>query len=94
MELLVVLSDIRRADVVVTFANDLGEVGWSIKLASVKRSLIAVDNFLDTTDTRVEDVTIEGETVRSSVGVGRDSSAETIEVDLLITIVELQDIAY
>ena len=94
VELLVHLSDLRKGNIVVAFADDVGEVGRSVKLAAVKGSLVAISNFLDTVDTRIENIAIKSEAVRASVGVGRDGSAEAVEIDLFVAIIELQDIAY
>jgi len=85
---------LREGNIVVAFADDVGEVGRSVKLAAVKGSLVAIGNFLDTVDTRIENIAIKSEAVRASVGVGRDGSAEAVEVDLFVAIIELQDIAY
>ena len=42
----------------------------------------------------VEDVAVHGETVRGSVVIRRHCTAEAIELDLLIGVVELQDRSY
>ena len=47
------------------------------------------DDLFDAVDTWVEDVTIEGETVGSPVCVRWHSAAKTVQVDLLVAIVEL-----
>ena len=51
------------------------------------------DDLVDAIDPWVEDVTIEGETVGSPVCVRWHSAAKTVQVDLFVAIVELQDIA-
>ena len=50
------------------------------------------DNFVDTVDSRIEDVSIQGEAMWSSVVNRRDLTAKAIQVDHLIAIVELHDV--
>lgn len=51
------------------------------------------DDLVDAVDAWVEDVTIKSETVGRSVSVRWHSAAKTVQVDLLVAIVELQDVA-
>ena len=51
------------------------------------------DDLVDAIDAWVEDVTIKSEAMRRSVCVGWHSAAKTVQVDLLVAIVELQDVA-
>ena len=55
--------------------------------------MIALDDLLDSIDTWVEDVTIHGEAVGTSTVIGRDCATKTIQIDHLVTVVELEDIA-
>ena len=65
----------------------------TIRFAVVKGALVTIDNCRDAIDSRVEDVAVEGEAVRSSVAVRRHSATETIQVDHLVLVVELEDVA-
>ena len=87
------LGDLSRFDIVIGFINDFGEVSRAIQLAVSEGLLIALHDLLNTINTRVEDVAIEGEAVGTSVIIGRDRATKPIQVDQLITIVELEDIA-
>ena len=51
------------------------------------------DDFLHSVDSRVEDVAVEGEAVGGPIRVGRDGATEAIQIDLLVAIVELEDVA-
>jgi len=51
------------------------------------------DDLVDAVDAWVEDVSIKSEAVGRPVSVGWHSAAKTVQVDLLVAIVELQDIA-
>ena len=55
--------------------------------------MIALDDFLDSIDTWVEDITIESEAVGTSVIIGRDCATKPIQVDHLVTVIELEDVA-
>ena len=93
VELLVHLIDWLACNVLIHFVDDLGEVGRSVQLAVANGTLVAIDYFLDAVDTRVEDVTVEGEAVRASVHVGRNGATESVQVDLLVGVVELEDVS-
>ena len=51
------------------------------------------DDLRNTVYTRVKDITIESETVRSTVVVWRDCAAKTVQVDHLVTVIELENVA-
>ena len=87
------LSDLERFDVVIGFINDIGEVSWAVQLAVGKGLLIALNDLLDTIDTWVEDITIECEAVGASVIIRWDGATKSIQVDHLVTVVELKDVA-
>ena len=52
------------------------------------------DDFSNTVYSWIEDITIESETVRSTIVVGRDRAAKTVQVDHLIGVVELKNVSY
>ena len=87
------LSDLERFDVVIGFINDIGEVSRAVQLAVSEGLLIALNDLLDTIDTWVEDITIECEAVGASVIIRWDGAAKSIQVDHLVTVVELEDVA-
>jgi len=78
------LRDFLRLNVTVDLVDDLGEIGRSVQLAVRQGPLIAVDNLLDPVDTWVENVAVHRETVRRTISVRWDGTAETVEVDLLV----------
>ena len=51
------------------------------------------DDFSDTVYSWIEDITIKSETVRSTIVVGWDRAAKTVQVDHLICVVELKDVS-
>ena len=51
------------------------------------------NNLWNTVYTRIKDITIESEAVRSSVVVGWDRAAEPVQVDHLVTVVELENVS-
>ena len=55
--------------------------------------MIALNDLLDSIDTWVEDVTIHCEAMGTSTVIWRDCATKTIQVDHLVTVVELEDIA-
>ena len=48
---------------------------------------------MDAVDTRIENISIQGEAVRATIVIRRDGSTEAIQIDLLVSVVELEDIA-
>jgi len=52
-----------------------------------------VDHLVEAVDSGIEDVSIESEAVRGSIVVGWDGSSKAIEVDVLVSVVELKDVA-
>ena len=93
VELLVHLVDWLACDVLIHFVEDLGKVGRSVKLAVANGTLVAIDNLLDAIDARVEDVTVEGEAVGASIHIGWNGATEPVQIDLLVGVVELEDVA-
>ena len=51
------------------------------------------DDFGDTVYSWIEDITIESEAVRSTIVVGWNRAAKTVQVDHLIGVVELKDVS-
>ena len=84
VELLVILIDLLRSDVLVDLVDDFSEVGRSIQLAIVDSALVALNDFVDAVDTWVEDITVEGETVTATVSVRRNRATKSVQVDLLV----------
>ena len=87
------LGDLERFDVVIGFINDISEVSRAVQLAVSECLLIALNDLLDTIDTWIEDITIECEAVRASIIIRWDRTAKSIQVDHLVTVVELEDVA-
>ena len=50
------------------------------------------DDLRNTVYTRVKDITVESKAVRSSITVGWDRTAEAVQVDHLVAVVELKDV--
>ena len=92
VELLVHLVDWLACDVLIHFIDDLGEVGRPVQLAVANCTLVAIDHLLDAIDTRVENVTVEGEAVGASVRIGWNGATEPVQIDLLVGVVELEDV--
>ena len=63
VELLIHLGDLVRFDIAIDLINDIGEVSRAVQLAAIESTLIALYDLLDTIDTWVEDVAVEGEAV-------------------------------
>lgn len=59
----------------------------------MKGALVASCNFFNAVDSWVEDIAVEGEAVRSTIHVRWDGTSETVKVDHLVSVVELQDVA-
>ena len=93
VELLVHLSHTVGLHEIVDFINDLSEVSRSIEIALLNGVLVVCDNLLNAIDTWVENVTVQGETVATTVGIGWNSSSKAIQVYLLVAVVELEDVA-
>ncbi len=68
----------------VDFIEDVTKMGWAIQFTVVECLLVAVNHTLNTVDSRVENIAVQGKTVRCTVDVGWDSSTESIQVDHLV----------
>ena len=53
--------------------------------------LVSKSDAFEAIDSWIEDVTVHGEAMRGSVIVGSDRATEAIQLDLLVSIVELKD---
>lgn len=93
VELLVILADVSLLGHAVELIKDLREVGRPVQVDVLNGFLVVFNNFWDPVDPRIEDVAIEGEAVRCTVTVGWDCGAEPIQVDVLVRVVKLQDVA-
>lgn len=94
MELLVHLGHLVCKHVVVDLVKDFSEISGAIQFAVLDGTLVAVNHFGDAIHTRIEDVTVESKTMRATLDIGGNCAAETIQIDLLVTVVELQDITH
>lgn len=83
-----------RLHVIVHLGKDFREVSRAIEATLVESILVALDHTLHSVHARVEDITVQGEAVRGTVRVGRDRATEAVQVDLLVRIIELQDVAH
>ena len=63
-----------------------------IEFSIVKSLLVALNDAFDPANPWVENVAIEGETVRSPIDIGRDCASKTIQVDHLVRVVELENV--
>ena len=52
------------------------------------------DHFLNTIDARVEYITVQGKAVGCTSRVGWDCATKAVKINLLVTVVELKDVAY
>ena len=93
VELLVLLIHRLARNVLVHLIDDLSEVGGSVELAVLEGSLVALHHFLNAVDARIEDISIEREAVRTPIRVGWDGAPKPVQVDLLVRVIELQDVA-
>jgi hypothetical protein len=73
--------------------QDFREVGWAVKIGVLNCMLVGADDFLKAIDLGVEDVSVQGEAVRSPLTVGWDSATETIKRNLFVRVVKLEDFA-
>ena len=78
---------------IVIFFKYLREMCRSIKLDRLQRLFVMLDNLVNSIYSRVKDIAIESETVRSSLVVGWDCAAESVQVDHLVAVVELKNVS-
>ena len=93
VELLVVLVHLLRLDMAAYLRQDLVEMSRSVELDIVQGALVRVDHFLHTIDTWVKDITVQGKAVRCAAVVWGHGTTKAIQVDLLIAVVELENVA-
>ena len=92
MELLIHLIDLSCGHLIVDFIEDFVEVGWTVQVAVLKGLLVVADYLCDTIHSWVENVSIECKAVRRALRVGGYGPAKTVEIDHLVTVVELEDV--
>ena len=83
-----------RHDMVVDLSEDFAEVSRSVEAALLQSILIALDHTLNPGNAGIEDISVQGEAVRRTVGVGRDCATEAVEVDHLVSVIELENVAH
>jgi len=93
VELLSVLAHRLSLSIVINGLEDLREVSWPVKIDVLDGILVAVDHLVEAVDSGIEDISIESEAMRGSIVVGWDGSAEAIQIDVLVSVVELKDVA-
>ena len=69
-------------------------MGGAVERAGVEGVLVALDHLLEAVNSWVEDVTIQGEAVGCALSVRGYGTTKTIERDLLVSVVVLQDITH
>ena len=80
-------------DMSADFVQDFRKVSRSVELRLLKSVLVGLRHTLDALDARIEDVAVQREAVRGASVVGWDSTTKAIEVDQLIGVVELKNVA-
>lgn len=93
VELLVILSDCLWFDHLVELTNNWTEVRRAIQLHILQSFNIVCFNFLKTVDPGIEDISIEGKTVRCVIprlNVG----TKAVEADLFIRVVILEYVTH
>ena len=93
MELLIHLRNLGRFHTSDSLVDDVSEVRWSVKLAVADGLAVLSYNGLDAVDPRIEDITIQGEAVGSTLCIRWNCGSVAIQIDHLITVVELKDVA-
>jgi len=93
MEDLVVIGHICRLRLVVKFAQDLVEVSRSIEVDSLQSIAVILDDLLDSIDSWVENVTVQGEAVWGFLIYRWNVASKAIKIDHLVRVVELEDIS-
>lgn len=93
MELLIVLGHLLLFNHKVEFLHDWAEIGWSIELWILESFHVILFDFFQAIDSWIEDVTVEGETVRS-LRLRRNHGTKAVKIYHLVGIVVLQDTTY
>ena len=81
-------------DVAAHLVEDLGEVGRSVQLGLLESILVRLHNTLNTIDAGIKDITVQSEAVSGTCSVRRNGAAEAVQVDHLVCVVELEDVAH
>ena len=92
MEDLVVIGHIRCLSLIVELVQDLIKVSWSIKVDSLERIAIVLDGFLNTVDSWVENVSVQGEAMGCLIRYRWDVTSKAIQIDHFVSVVELEDV--
>lgn len=71
------------------------EMSWTVQVDIVVADavLVVLDHIVQIVYTWIKNVAIHGEAVRSALTVGRDTTTEAEQVDLLVRVVVLEDAA-
>ena len=67
------------------------EIGRSVQIHVVQGVLVSLYHSFEAIDSRIRNVSIEGEAVVALLLIGRDLCTETKDWDLLVSVVVLQD---
>jgi hypothetical protein len=81
-------------NVVIHLVQNWSEMGRAIQINMLQTVLVVGNHFVEPINARVKDVAIHGKAVRSSLTVRRNCTAETIQVDKFVCIVELQNVSH
>ena len=76
---------------VVDVSNDFGEVGWTVQWVRLESAFVGIDYSLYAIDLWTTQITIQGEAVGSFT---INETAIAVDINLLVAIVVLQDLAY
>ena len=69
-------------------------MGGSVQFGIVQSLLIGFGYLVKSIYAGIEDVSIHGEAMRCPIGVGRHGTAKSVQLNLLVGIVELEDGSY
>ena len=72
-------------------SNDFGEVGWTTQLVRLESAFVGIDYSLYAIDLWTTQITIQGEAVG---GFAFNKTAIAVDINLLVAIVVLQDLAH
>ena len=90
---MVVLSHILLLSHVIDQLDNWGKVGWSIQVDILKGILVSLNNSIKAINLWVKDVSIEGEAVASLVGLRWYCGSKSIDWELLVRVIVLEDVA-
>ena len=90
--LLIHLVNLRGLHLIVHLVENLIEVGRSIQISVLQCFLVMTDNFCDSVDSWIEDVSVQCKAMGGPLRVWRNRTAKAVQIDHFVTIVKLQDI--